>query len=191
MDERDMLQNCEWDGAAVKLFKNLQEECEIRLTRTGGLGSIGEVAKKIGRIAQLGERCPYKAEVTGSIPVPPTSENAGSGQAEQKKDKHRECSSDLTTHSNLVLSFRSSAICRLARGRRSAWLGRQIVNLEVAGSNPVGPAIFTVRKSLARAMNAEPGKFEEGSPSAFASGLQDVPSDSVRIGVNHFITRKV
>ena len=32
-----------------------------------------EVAKKIGRIAQLEERCPYKAEVTGSIPVPPTS----------------------------------------------------------------------------------------------------------------------
>ena len=27
---------------------------------------------EIGRIAQLGERCPYKAEVTGSIPVPPT-----------------------------------------------------------------------------------------------------------------------
>lgn len=26
-------------------------------------------------------------------------------------------------------------------GRRSARLGRQIVNLEVAGSNPVGPAI--------------------------------------------------
>ena len=25
-----------------------------------------------GRVAQLGERCPYKAEVTGSIPVPPT-----------------------------------------------------------------------------------------------------------------------
>ncbi len=31
-----------------------------------------KVVKKIGRIAQLGERCPYKAEVTGSIPVPPT-----------------------------------------------------------------------------------------------------------------------
>ncbi len=27
-------------------------------------------------------------------------------------------------------------------GRRSARLGRQIVNLEVAGSNPVGPAII-------------------------------------------------
>ena len=26
----------------------------------------------IGRIAQLEERCPYKAEVTGSSPVPPT-----------------------------------------------------------------------------------------------------------------------
>jgi hypothetical protein len=26
----------------------------------------------LGRIAQLGERSPYKAEVTGSIPVPPT-----------------------------------------------------------------------------------------------------------------------
>jgi hypothetical protein len=31
-----------------------------------------QLTKKIGRIAQLGERCPYKAEVTGSIPVPPT-----------------------------------------------------------------------------------------------------------------------
>ncbi len=29
-----------------------------------------------GRIAQLGERSPYKAEVTGSIPVPPTIVNA-------------------------------------------------------------------------------------------------------------------
>ncbi len=29
-------------------------------------------------------------------------------------------------------------------GRRSARLGRQIVNLEVAGSNPVGPAIHFV-----------------------------------------------
>lgn len=34
-----------------------------------------QVAKKIGRIAQLEERCPYKAEVTGSIPVPPTIRN--------------------------------------------------------------------------------------------------------------------
>lgn len=29
-------------------------------------------------------------------------------------------------------------------GRRSARLGRQIVNLEVAGSNPVGPAIHRI-----------------------------------------------
>ena len=55
-----------------KRSKNLQEQCEIRLTRADGLGSIRQLAKKIGRIAQLGERCPYKAEVTGSIPVPPT-----------------------------------------------------------------------------------------------------------------------
>lgn len=53
-------------------YQNLQEGCEIKLTREGGLDSIGQLAKKIGRIAQLGERCPYKAEVTGSIPVPPT-----------------------------------------------------------------------------------------------------------------------
>ncbi len=51
---------------------NLQEQCEIRLTRADGLGSIRQLARKIGRIAQLEERCPYKAEVTGSIPVPPT-----------------------------------------------------------------------------------------------------------------------
>ena len=56
------------------LQKNVQEVCEIRLTRTGGLGSIRQLARKIGRIAQLEERCPYKAEVTGSIPVPPTTE---------------------------------------------------------------------------------------------------------------------
>ena len=56
-------------------YQNLQEGCEIKLTREGGLDSIGQLAKKIGRIAQLGERCPYKAEVTGSIPVPPTRNN--------------------------------------------------------------------------------------------------------------------
>ena len=39
-----------------------------------GLGSIRQLARKIGRIAQLEERCPYKAEVTGSIPVPPTTD---------------------------------------------------------------------------------------------------------------------
>ena len=33
-------------------------------------------------------------------------------------------------------------------GRRSARLGRQIVNLEVAGSNPVGPAIHFVVAAL-------------------------------------------
>jgi hypothetical protein len=41
------------------------------------LVASAKVAKEIGRIAQLGERCFYKAEVTGSIPVPPTSANAG------------------------------------------------------------------------------------------------------------------
>jgi hypothetical protein len=47
------------------------------------LVAFAKVAKKIGRIAQLGERCPYKAEVTGSIPVPPTSVEAGSWGAGQ------------------------------------------------------------------------------------------------------------
>ncbi len=36
-----------------------------------------------------------------------------------------------------------AALPRIKRGRRSARLGRQIVNLEVAGSNPVGPAIHS------------------------------------------------
>ena len=42
---------------------------------------------------------------------------------------------DTNTAGSLLLPF-------FAWGRRSAWLGRQIVNLEVAGSNPVGPATF-------------------------------------------------
>lgn len=42
-----------------------------------------------------------------------------------------------------ILSCRAAVLPETdLRGRRSAWLGRQIVNLEVAGSNPVGPAIF-------------------------------------------------
>ena len=53
-------------------MKNVQEQCETRLTRMNGLDSIRQLVKEIGRIAQLEERCPYKAEVTGSIPVPPT-----------------------------------------------------------------------------------------------------------------------
>ena len=52
----------------------MQEQCEIRLTRMNGLDSIRQLIKEIGRIAQLEERCPYKAEVTGSIPVPPTTD---------------------------------------------------------------------------------------------------------------------
>src|SRR3990172_7395058 len=36
--------------------------------------SAGAFCPADGRIAQLGERGPYKAEVTGSIPVPPTTE---------------------------------------------------------------------------------------------------------------------
>ena len=67
----------------------MQEECEIRLTRLSGVGSIAKVAKEIGRIAQLGERCPYKAEVTGSIPVPPTSAKAGSRGAGQKIEQEQ------------------------------------------------------------------------------------------------------
>jgi hypothetical protein len=74
--------------SGVGCGQKMQEECEIRLTRASGLGSIAKVAKEIGRIAQLGERCPYKAEVTGSIPVPPTRSKAGlrgAGQVVERK----------------------------------------------------------------------------------------------------------
>ena len=108
----------------------------------GDLIASAELVKKIGRIAQLGERCPYKAEVTGSIPVPPTRGILVCGVDRSKEDTAIQ-RSGLDRPQYLVLSFRSSAIRRVSRGRRSAWLGRQIVNLEVAGSNPVGPAIFS------------------------------------------------
>ena len=52
--------------------------------------AFAKVAKKIRRIAQLGERCPYKAEVTGSIPVPPTKAKAGSGGAGQIIEQNHE-----------------------------------------------------------------------------------------------------
>ena len=61
----------------------MQEQCEIRLTRMNGLGSIRQLIKEIGRIAQLEERCPYKAEVTGSIPVPPTTHGGGFVQQQE------------------------------------------------------------------------------------------------------------
>src|SRR4029077_12679566 len=34
---------------------------------------------RLGRLAQLGERLPYKQEVTGSSPVPPTQKGPGNG----------------------------------------------------------------------------------------------------------------
>ncbi len=56
------------------------------LTRQHGLDTLRGVAKKIGRIAQLEERCPYKAEVTGSIPVPPTISEAGTQPEDRAVD---------------------------------------------------------------------------------------------------------
>jgi hypothetical protein len=76
------------------------------LTRMDGLGSIRQLARKIGRIAQLEERCPYKAEVTGSIPVPPTTDTMWI---------------KTVTAAINILSIESSAIGRVTRGRRSAW----------------------------------------------------------------------
>jgi hypothetical protein len=54
------------------------------------LVASAKVAKKIGRIAQLGERCPYKAEVTGSIPVPPTSDQLAYGEQDNSLNKNDE-----------------------------------------------------------------------------------------------------
>ena len=104
-----------------------------------------QVAKKNGRIAQLEERCPYKAEVTGSIPVPPTISRhwyAETGRALALR-RIRFLRSGIDRRPT-ILSCRAAVLPETdLRGRRSAWLGRQIVNLEVAGSNPVGPAIFS------------------------------------------------
>ena len=54
------------------------------------LVASAKVAKKIGRIAQLGERCPYKAEVTGSIPVPPTSLSLAHGEQDRSLNNNLE-----------------------------------------------------------------------------------------------------
>lgn len=43
-----------------------------------------------GRIAQLGERSPYKAEVTGSIPVPPTIKKVKSEESEVRSQLLRD-----------------------------------------------------------------------------------------------------
>ena len=113
------------------------------LTVVYGVDSIRQLARKIGRIAQLEERCPYKAEVTGSIPVPPTNKNSGDSGP-------RHClsiSSDVqeSTPPYLAIRFLNSESFFRHLGLCGAvvqpGLGRQIVNLEVAGSNPVGPAI--------------------------------------------------
>lgn len=88
--------------------KKMQEECEIRLTRADGLGSILQLAKEIGRIAQLAERHLYTVDVTGSIPVPPTSEALvqvdGSDHTLERKTSGRDQPLDI------VFSPTSSAI---------------------------------------------------------------------------------
>ena len=92
----------------------------------------------------MGERCPYKAEVTGSIPVPPTNKKFG----ESALGHCLSISSDVQEITPLYLAirflklgisfFRHRGLCGAVV---QPGLGRQIVNLEVAGSNPVGPAI--------------------------------------------------
>ena len=85
----------------------------------------------------MAEHCLYTADVAGSIPVPPTIILFGI----------RAAHSDILTspHQHQLPPWKSLVGCFprtiFLRGRRSARLGRQIVNLEVAGSNPVGPAI--------------------------------------------------
>ena len=113
-----------------------------------------QLAKKIGRIAQLEERCPYKAEVTGSIPVPPTtSRMIGWDGDTKRKHRKRNLGRDIPLH--IVLSIAASAIGRGAVVQPG--LGRQIVNLEVAGSNPVGPAIFFVQSMWALSITPRQG----------------------------------
>ena len=108
------------------------------LTVVYGVDSIQKIcrgARKIGRIAQLGERCPYKAEVTGSIPVPPTSEEK-KDHTVAKRSLRLGTTGSTDRRRRLIDTtiFSCGAVVQLG-------LGRQIVNLEVAGSNPVGPAI--------------------------------------------------
>ena len=61
----------------------------------------------------------------------------GTGQIEyENKNFRRDQPLDI------VLSVTSFCHTLSFEGPSFSWLGRQIVNLEVAGSNPVGPAIF-------------------------------------------------
>ena len=106
----------------------------------GDLVASAELVKKIGRIAQLGERCPYKAEVTGSIPVPPT--NSRVVQGGSKGLGRRQIIGSQTSDRHL-LGIATPLIFPIIGAVVQPGLGRQIVNLEVAGSNPVGPAIST------------------------------------------------
>jgi hypothetical protein len=86
----------------------------------------------------LEERCLYTAEVAGSIPVPPTIFFGIFVSV-----------SDILVNSTLLQILHRKSDGLLAQGQQifgavvQLGLGRQIVNLEVAGSNPVGPAKFS------------------------------------------------
>jgi hypothetical protein len=77
-----------------------------------------DVAKKIGRIAQLAERHLYTVDVAGSIPVPPTKGNAGLRGQDRIEYKNKNFRRDKPL--DIALSPTSSAIRRVLRGRRSA-----------------------------------------------------------------------
>ena len=82
-----------------------------------------------GRIAQLGERFPYKEEVTGSSPVSPTSHRKSKVESEKCKVGRRRGTDRLT-----------------ARGCSSVGLERLPVTQEAAGSSPVIPATLSSTK---------------------------------------------
>ncbi len=84
-----------------------------------------------GRLAQSGERMPYKHEVVGSNPAPPI---LCQRLALQRIALRVVPKNDIISHPPF------SAAIAAARGRSSIWLEYQTVDLGVAGSSPVAPA---------------------------------------------------
>ena len=131
----------------------------LAILRSCGEPCSGETEGR-GRIAQLGERFPYKEEVTGSSPVSPTIGSTKHMVPSTKTKNQRRLGQDDandSVRSGLCALYLRTLYFKYTWGCSSVGLERLPVTQEAAGSSPVIPASLRVPSTKYRVQRHQAG----------------------------------